>query len=167
MAAAWQLAYPPKTPAAVAAAPVCKNCMCPGVEEEYELPLCWDCRRWASLRPLPQDIKLLCALVLLALLYAGYYYPDTLGASIAYQEGLRAERVEDFSHAVEEYQAVTAIYPESPVAVARLGLAYYHGGHVPQAIWVLGNVWRRKAPKEVAMQVNAMFREVKKRAGVK
>jgi len=141
--------------------------MCPNVEEEYELPLCWDCRRWASLRPLPQDIKLLCALVLMALIYAGYYYPDTLGATIAYQEGQRAEQVKDFAHAVEEYQTVTAIYPEPAVAVARLGLAYYRGGHVLQAIWVLGNVWRRGTPKEVAMQVNAVFREVKKRARVK
>ena len=167
MAAAWQLAYPPKSPAAVAPGPVCKNCKCPYVEDEYELPLCWDCRRWASLRPLPQEIKLICVLVLMALLYAGYYYPDTLGASIAYQEGQRAERAKDFTRAVKEYQTVTAIYPESPVAVARLGLAYYHGGHVLEAVWVLGYVWRSGTPKEVAMQVNAVFREVKKRARVK
>jgi hypothetical protein len=103
----------------------------------------------------------------MALLYAGYYYPDTLGASIAYQEGQRAERAKDFTRAVKEYQTVTAIYPESPVAVARLGLAYYHGGHVLEAVWVLGYVWRSGTPKEVAMQVNAVFREVKKRARVK
>ncbi|MGA3326793.1 MAG: hypothetical protein ABSF45_20195 [Terriglobia bacterium] len=167
MAVGWPLTYLPEIPAAVAPAAVCKNCKCPYVEDEYELPLCWDCRRWASLRPLPQEIKLICVLVLMALLYAGYYYPDTLGASIAYQEGQRAERAKDFTRAVKEYQTVTAIYPESPVAVARLGLAYYHGGHVLEAVWVLGYVWRSGTPKEVAMQVNAVFREVKKRARVK
>ena len=167
MAAGGQLPYPPQTPAAVGPAPVCKNCKCLYVEEEYELPLCWDCRRWASQRPLPQDIKLICALLLMALLYAGYYYPDALAASIAYVEGQRAEEVKDFAHAVEEYKAVAAIYPESPVAMARLGLAYYRGGHVLEAVWVLGHVWRRATPQEVAVQVNAVFREVKKRAGVK
>jgi hypothetical protein len=103
----------------------------------------------------------------MAFIYAGYYYPDTLGASIAYLEGQRAEKVKDFAHAVEEYETVVAIYPESPVAAVRLGLAYYHGGHVPQAIWILGGFWGRETPKEVAIQVNAVFREIKKRAGVK
>lgn len=167
MAAAWQLPYLPQTPAAAVPAPVCKNCKCPYVEEEYELPLCWDCRRWASLRPVPQDIKLICTLVLMALLYAGYYYPKTLGASIAFQEGLRAEKAQDFARAAKAYETVTAIYPESPVAVARLGLAYYRSGHALEAIWVLGYVWRTDTPKELAMQVNAVFQEVKKRARVK
>ena len=167
MAAGLQVAYPPETPPAAAPAPACKGCWSPYVEEEYEFPLCWDCRRRASLRPLPQAIKLICALVVMALIYAGYYYPDTFGASLAYQEGQRAEKVKDFAHAVEDYGTVVAIYPESPLAEARLGLAYYHGGHVPQAIWILGDLWGRGTPKEVAIQVNAVFREIKKRAGVK
>lgn len=119
MATGYQLSYPPTAPAVVAPARVCKNCLCPYVQEDFEFPLCWDCRRWASLRPLPQNIKLLCALVVMALLYAGYNYPDTLGAAIAYQEGQRAEEVKDFAHAVEEYKAVVAAYLDSPPAVAR------------------------------------------------
>jgi hypothetical protein len=106
-------------------------------------------------------------LVFIALLYAGYHYPGTLGASIAYQEGQRAEKARNFTRAIAEYETVVATYPQSPLAVARLGLAYYRGGQVQQAIWILGHVWWRGTPKETAMQVNAVFRDIKKRAGVK
>jgi len=166
MASASQTELPKVTLQEETRAQVCQICLYPSVEEGYELPLCWDCRRRGSLRPLPRAIKLMCALVVIALTYAGYCYFETLGALIAYQEGQRAEKVKDFDHAAEDYEAVVAFYPDSPLVEVRLGLAYYRGGHIPEAIGILGNLWGMRTPKEVAIQVNAVFQEIKRRAGV-
>ena len=145
----------------------CKICSVPYIEEEYAFPLCWDCRRRLSRREFPRVIKLICALVLMAVVYAGSYYPDTLRATAAYQLGQRAERAGNFGQAIQEYQTVLETYPGSPMALAHLGISYYRGGNTLQAIWVLGALWGQDNPKEVAHQVNDIFNEIKKRAGVK
>jgi tetratricopeptide (TPR) repeat protein len=145
----------------------CKICSIPYVEEEYEFPLCWDCRRRLSRREFPRVIKLVCALVLMAVVYAGTYYPETLRATAAYQLGQRAERARNFGRAIQEYQIVLETYPESPLALAHLGISYYRSGNTLQAIWVLGALWGKDNPKEVAHQVNDIFTETKRRAGVK
>jgi len=103
----------------------------------------------------------------MALVYAGSHYPETLHATIAYQLGKRAERDGNFGQAVQEYQTVLETYPESPLALAHLGISYYRSGNTFQAIWVLGALWGKDNPKEVARQVNDIFTETKRRAGVK
>jgi tetratricopeptide (TPR) repeat protein len=137
------------------------------VEEEYAFRLCWDCRRRLSRRPFPRDIKLMCALAVIALIYAVACYPSTLGATLAYRDGQIAEKAKDFSRAIQEYQAVLESYPEWPPALAHLGISLYRNGNTLEAIWVLGPVWHRNNPKELASEVNTIFNEVKRRAGVR
>ena len=158
---------PPPAPRAVIPPIACKACSSPFIQEEYEFPLCWDCRRRLSHREFPRVIKLICALVLVAGVYAGAYYPDLFRATIAYQLGQSAERSRNFGSAVQEYETVLVTYPDSPLALAHLGISFYRKGNTLQAIWVLGALWGRDNPQEVAGQINNIFREVKKRAGVK
>lgn len=145
----------------------CKICSIPNIEEEYAFPLCWDCRRRLSRREIPRVIKLVCALVLMAFVYAGTYYPATLRATVAYQLGQRAERARDFGQAIQKYQTVLETYPESPLALAHLGISYYRSGETMQGIWVLGALWGKDNPKEIAHEVNDIFTDAKRRAGVK
>lgn len=145
----------------------CKCCSSPYIEEEYNFPLCWDCRHRLSRREFPRVIKLICALVLMAAIYAGTYYPETLRATVAYQDGQSAERAKNFGRAVQEYETVLVTYPDSPLALAHLGISYYRKGSTLQAIWVLGSLWGRNNPEEVGSQINSIFKEIKKRAGVK
>jgi tetratricopeptide (TPR) repeat protein len=145
----------------------CKICSIPNIEEAYSFPLCWDCRHRLSRREFPRVIKLVCALVLMAVVYAGTYYPETLRATAAYQSGQRAERAGNFGQAIKEYQTALESYPESPLALTHLGTSYYRNGNTLQAIWVLGALWGQDNPKEVAGQVSDNFNEIKKRAGVK
>jgi tetratricopeptide (TPR) repeat protein len=103
----------------------------------------------------------------MTLIYAGTQFPETIKASMAYAEGRRAEKARNFPVALADYETVLATYPDSPLAIAHLGLTYYRSGDVTDAIWVLGDLWGRNNPKEVAGQIDNVFREVKKRAGVK
>jgi tetratricopeptide (TPR) repeat protein len=137
------------------------------IEEEYVFPLCWDCRRRLSRREFPRIIKLICALMLMATIYAGTCYPEILRATMDYQDGQGAEKAGNFAQAIKEYETVLVTYPDSPLALAHLGISYYRSGHTMQAIWILGDLWGRDNPKDVAHQVNNIFAEVKKRAGVK
>jgi tetratricopeptide (TPR) repeat protein len=145
----------------------CKSCSSPYIEEEYEFPLCWDCRRWHSRRKIPRVIMLTCGLVLMAVLSAGTYYPETLRATIAYQDGRSAERAQNFGRAIQEYETVLETYPDSLLALAYLGTSNYRSGNTSQAMRILGALWGRDNPKEVANQINNIFDEIKKRAGVK
>jgi hypothetical protein len=122
----------------VAPVGACKYCSSPYIEEEYEFPLCWDCRLRLSRREIPHGIKLICTLVLMAIIYAGTYYPDVLRATVAYQDGRNAERSQNFARAIQEYETVLVTYPDSPLALAHLGISYYHSGNVLQAVWILG-----------------------------
>ena len=106
-------------------------------------------------------------LVLMAATYAGTYYPDTLLATVAYQDAQSAERARDFGRAIQDYDMVLVIYPDSRLALAHLGISYYRSGNTYQAIWILGGLWGRDNPKEVASQVNNILKEIKQRDGVK
>jgi len=106
-------------------------------------------------------------LVLMAATYAGTYYPDTLLATVAYQDAQSAERARDFGRAIQEYETVLVTYPDSRLALAHLGISYYRSGNTYQAIWILGSLWGRDNPKEVASQVNNILKEIKQRDGVK
>jgi hypothetical protein len=145
----------------------CKGCSSPNIEEEYTFPLCWDCRRRLSFREFPRVIKLICTLVLMAATYAGTYYPETLRATVAYQDARSAERSRNFGRAIQDYDTVLVIYPDSRLALAHLGISYYRSGNTYQAIWILGGLWGRDNPKEVASQVNNILKEIKQRDGVK
>lgn len=109
----------------------------------------------------------MCALVLMAAIYAGAFYPQTLGATLAYREGLSAERARDFDQAIQEYEKVLNAYPDWRPAMAHLGISLYRNGNTLEAIWVLGGVWRRSNPQEITKEVNRIFREIKRQAGVK
>jgi tetratricopeptide (TPR) repeat protein len=103
----------------------------------------------------------------MAAVYAGTYYPEILRATVAYQLGQRAERAGDFAKAIQEYQTALKTYPESSLALARLGVSYYRSGNTLQAIWVLGEIWGQDNPKGVSDQVNNIFSEINRKAGVK
>lgn len=145
----------------------CKGCSSPYIEEEFAFPLCWDCRRRLSRREFPRIVKLIGALVLVAIMYAGAYYPETLQATVAYQDGQSAEKDRNFGQAIQEYETVLVTYPDSPLALAHLGISYYRNGNTYQAIWILGDLWGRDNPKEIAKDVDNIFKEIKRRAGVK
>ena len=144
----------------------CKICISPYVEEDYAFRLCWDCRRRLSRRQFPRDIKVLCALAIAALIYAAACYPQTLGATLAYRDGQIAEKAKDFGAAIHEYETVLDSYPEWRPALAHLGVSLYRNGNTSEAIYVLGTVWRQNNPKEMGSEINTIFREIKKRAGV-
>lgn len=101
------------------------------------------------------------------MMYAGTYYPETLRATVAYYHAQSAERAKNFEEAIQEYETVLGTYPDSRLALAHLGISYYRSGDTLQAIGILGTLWGRDNPKEVGTQVNNIFEEIKKRAGVK
>jgi len=94
---------------AVAPTLVCKVCLSPYVEGQYEFPLCWDCRKTASLRHFPRPVKVLCALVFIMVCYQ---YIQVFRAVSAYQEGSDAAEASDFVEAVQDFESVLELYSD-------------------------------------------------------
>ena len=139
---------------------VCKNCGNTALESGYELPLCSNCRDTLSRRPLPTWIKLTSAGVAFVLLFAFAKFPVALKAGIALERGRRAEGAKNYSTAVNEYEKVAHRYPGSTLAVARLGIVYYRGGRLPEALATLNRLAGRQTSKELAGEVNSVIREM-------
>jgi hypothetical protein len=129
-------------------------------DSEYANLLCPVCRTTLSKRPFPLWIKIAVILVAIVFLYALSEMPASLGASIAFERGRRAEAGENFATAATEYAKVVEKFPDSTSAVARLGIAQYRAGNRDAAVQTLGSLAGRKAPKELTNEVNGVLAEM-------
>lgn len=74
----------------------CRNCGIMNIEEGYPFPLCHDCRKSLSSRPIPFKIKGFFVLVLAIALTSLVTFPASLEAGVAYQRGIMAEKDKKF-----------------------------------------------------------------------
>lgn len=139
---------------------VCKNCGGAAEAGGYSLPLCPRCRDLLAKRPLPKWIKVATAIVCVLFIYALFQFPDSLQAGIAFQRGLDAEHIGQFATAAEDYKIVVDHYPQSTLAIARLGIAEYHDGDVYDALIEFNKIAGREASTELTAEVNQIIDEI-------
>jgi hypothetical protein len=138
----------------------CKNCG--GLPEDggYEFRLCAPCRDTLCQRPLPVWIWGVFGVVVLVLLAALVRFPASVSAGVAFERGRRAEKAGDYSMAVSEYQKVAASFPDSTLALARLGISQYRAGNTVGAIGVFRELGGRKTSEKLAHEVNLVGSEL-------
>ena len=140
----------------------CRSCGGVPIEPHYALPLCTSCRDQLSRRPVPRTITVAASLVLLFLGFAFFEMPASLRAGVAYERAQRAEAAGNPAAAADNYAIVARQYPDSTLAVARLGLAAYRAKRYDQAADAFDKLGGREAPADLADQVNAAIGDLEK-----
>lgn len=142
----------------------CAKCGKPAEAGAYKLPLCSGCRDAMSQRPFPKWIRIGFGLIVLAFLGATTQLQGSLAAGIAFARGQRAEATKDFATAVAEYRRVVQRFPDSTLALGRLGIVYYRAGDLREAATVFRRLAGRKASKELVREVNQVIAEMERKA---
>jgi hypothetical protein len=146
------------------AANVCR--ICGNLPERgYDLPLCSNCRKKLSQRPFPTWLKGSAVLVTMVIVLSLSKFPTSLAAGIAFERGNRATLKGNHTIAAVQYQNVADIFPNSTLALARSGIAYYKAGNLHQAISVLQKLGGRKASKQLVDEVNQTIKEIEATTG--
>ena len=139
----------------------CQLCERPA-EPGYSAQLCSICRTTLSKRPFPIWIKVAVILIGLVFVYALAKTPRSLIASIAFERGQRAEVGGNFATAATEYAKAVERFPNSTLAIARLGIAQYRAGDRNAAAETINSLAGRKAPKGLTSEVNAVIAEMQR-----
>ena len=135
----------------------CKSCG-QQAEPDYPFPLCSTCRELLSKRPLPKWVKLSFFLVILITLFASTKFPKALVGGIAFERGLLSEESHDFSSAVANYSEALNLFPNSPLVIARLGIAQQKAGDISASRKTLGKIAGQKVSKGIIKEVNELYR---------
>jgi len=112
---------------------LCQSCGATPEPGDFTMPLCARCRDALSRRPLPKWIRAVSGVVLVVLLFALNQFPSTFRAGLAYERGRRAEVARDYGRAASEYRNVVERFPDSTLALARLGIALLRAERFPEA----------------------------------
>lgn len=141
---------------------LCKACGQPFEERGYQFPLCEKCRTILANRPLPKIVKaaFLCVLIILILSFTKF--PDSLKAGIAFEKGRMAEDMGHFEIAALQYKKVVEYFPNSDLALARLGIAQYKSGKFPEATRIFSLLSGRSISKELTEEINLLFKDQEK-----
>jgi tetratricopeptide (TPR) repeat protein len=135
----------------------CKSCG-KQAEPNYAFPLCPTCRELLSKRQLPKWVKFSFFLVILITLFATTKFPKSLVGGIAFERGHMAEESNDFYSAVENYSEALKHFPNSPLIIARLGIAQQKAGDIAASRKTLNKIVDQKLPKEIIREINETFR---------
>ncbi len=146
---------PPPPP--VEGPPVCQRCGA-APEPGYPLSLCAPCRTALAHRPVPAGIKAAAVAVLLLLAFALTRIPKSVEAAVAFEKGRRAEEARRYAEAAADYRSVTAAFPQSVLAQARLFVAQYRAHDAEGARETFQHLAGRKVKKEIAAEVNGLLR---------
>ena len=145
-------------------AAVCEQCQKPAEGGGFPLPLCAGCRDTLSHRPYPGWVWASGAVILLVFLIALNRFPDTLMAGVAFAQGEKAEAAKEYPRAVAEYKKVVERFPDSTLALARLGIAHYPAGQREEAAAVFRRLRGRKASKDLVREINQAIGEMQKKS---
>lgn len=141
---------------------VCANCGLAAEEGDYSIGLCSSCRDKMARMPLPAWVVGSLVVVGLVLMYAFALFPGSLGAGIAFARGRRAEAQGNYAQAAAEYKVVSERFPDSTLALARLGIAQCRSGNLPEAARTFMKLEGKKAPSELVREVEQVIGETER-----
>jgi len=136
----------------------CQLCGRPA-EPGYSAQLCSICRKTLSKRPFPIWIKI--CVVLIAVIFV-YALTQMLASLTAFERGQKAEAAGNYETAASNYADAVERFPQSTLAIARLGIAQYRAGNRVAAIQTLNLLAGRQVPKELTTEVNAVIAEMQR-----
>lgn len=139
----------------------CTVCGVRMAEPGYSILLCVTCRDRFASRPFPLSIKISALLILIALVFAVKRFDPSIRAGVAFTRGQRAERKGDYARAVQHYQAVVAIFPDSTQALVRLAKCYCGTGQIDEAADCLIRLEGRRISRDLAPDYERALRDVK------
>lgn len=140
----------------------CQICSAMSVEQNYELPLCKNCRDSLSRTPIPIWLKGFSIVLTIILLLSLSNFPSAISAGISFERGLQAEKDGNFNLAVQWYLKTYERYPDSTLVLARLTISFFHAGKIIEAIKYLDKLSGRKAPKELVGEINDIILKINK-----
>ena len=142
---------------------VCKNCGSIHIEQEYNLPLCKDCRDLYVNRAVPGWVKGFFLIILIGLIISLVHLPDSLNAAIAFKRGKLAEQNRMIVTAIKEYKKAEKIYPESMQLIESLSINYYNNNQIAEAYDYLQRVVGKEASSDQALiEVNKVIKKMSK-----
>ena len=141
----------------------CANCGAAPEPGDYQLRLCAPCRDKLASRPLPAWVTFSVVVVSFILLYTFFKFPGALGAGVAFERGRRAETAGDYAAAQYEYRVVVQRFPDSTLALARLGIAQCRAGDLQAAALTLEKIQGREAPQELVREIESVVQEATSR----
>jgi len=127
----------------------------------YKLALCQQCRTKLARKPVPVAIKCAGVAVAIALAFSVIRIPSSMQGAIAFELGQRYEAQSDYKGAVAEYQKAVDAFPDSTLAIARLGIVEYRLGNFSNAAGTLSKLAGRKTDAALVSEVNFVIREIK------
>lgn len=140
----------------------CRQCGTGEVEPGYAMQLCAPCRSALAGRSFPWWIKL-SAVVIVGLLAAAILdLPSSLRAGVAFERGRRAEAASNYAAAIDEYQQVFKLFPDSNVVAARLAIACYLGRRPQEAAPAMRILSGRKLPKAMVDEINWAIKKMQR-----
>src|SRR5262249_61878610 len=90
-------------------------------------------------------------------------FPASLRAGIAFERGRRAEAARNYPLAATEYQIVADQFPDSTLALGRLGICDYRAGRLDQSFSIFHRLGGRETSPELAGEINQIAGEVQSR----
>ena len=140
----------------------CKVCKVRLPEPGYDYRLCAQCRRELINRPYPSWIKGFMVIVVLLILLSSYYLPTALQAGYAFRVAKKAEANHDYPAAIEQYQKILAVYPQSQKHQARLAICYLQTNDTKKALPLILALDDKKLPDALITEINALIEKGKK-----
>ena len=145
--------------------PTCKSCGVEDVEPGRELNLCRACRDTLANRPMPGWTPIVVAVAAIAMLFAAFSLPGSLGGAIAFERGRAAEQSGKYKEAVAQYDSALKRFPDSIQIAARLAIAQYRAGDVTSSIGNLEKLNGKELDKESVGEINSIESEIEQRSG--
>ncbi|MGE5397439.1 MAG: tetratricopeptide repeat protein [Chitinophagales bacterium] len=139
---------------------VCQSCGSTEIENEYEFPLCTECRNRFSSQPLPKWISVVSLLILVIMAVALARFPKAIDAAVDFERGQRAEKARLYATATREYQKAVKIYPKSTLLLARLCVSEYENGEAIKAGETFSQLAGRKADEELVNEINPIIQTI-------
>jgi Flp pilus assembly protein TadD len=128
----------------------------------YKVALCQQCRTKFARKPVPVAIKCAGLAVTIAVAFSLIRIPSSMQGAIAFELGQRYEAQSDYKGAVAEYQKAVDAFPDSTLAIARLGIVEYRLGDFSNAARTLSKLAGRKTDAALVSEVNSVIREIER-----
>jgi hypothetical protein len=128
----------------------------------YKMPLCQECRVKHARKPIPAAIKGAGLVVVLMLVVALVRIPSSVAGAVALERGKKYDKQRNYENAATEYQKVVDAFPDSTLAIARLGIVEYRLGELSKAERTLNRLAGRTTDSGLVLEVNSVIDEMER-----
>ena len=138
----------------------CRTCGRPTAEEDYDLPLCSECRDKFSRPPLPVGVKAVFVLAIALCAISFLRFPTSVSAAVALERGRGLESVRQYAGAVQQYERALNEFPGAPEATARLAICYFRTGYRRKTVELMMSLGDVELSVDTIAELDAIVEEL-------